>query len=266
MLELGKSSYYYIKKREKRREEGRRRYEEAKDKINGIYTKRPYYGRRRMKEELKAEGIILNHKTISKIMKKEGLRALYPKKRLSDNHTKETRCEYLLKELKIERANQVWGVDITYVKCEKGYMYLAAIIDCYTREIKGYSISNVIDTKLCIEALKVATSRGEKPEILNSDKGSQFTSEKFKEELRKRGIKQSMTGVGRAKDNGKIERFFRSYKYEAYHLSESKNTKELIMQIEEYMLYYNQQRKHQALGYKTPSEAGKLSLPEYKVQ
>jgi putative transposase len=182
-----------------------------------------------------------------------GLEAIYPKPRLSERNPAHKIYSYLLRGVEIERVHQVWGVDITYLPMKKGFMYLVAIIDWYSRYVLAWRLSNTLDTGFCMEALEEALTRA-RPEILNSDQGSQFTSLSFTERLERERIRISMDGRGRAFDNIFIERLWRSVKYEDIYIKEYATVAELEKGLSAYFSLYNYKRPHQSLGYKTPSQ------------
>ncbi len=183
-----------------------------------------------------------------------GLRAIVPGPHTSKRAKGHKIYPYLLRDLKIERSNQVWAVDITYIPMAKGFMYLVAIIDLHSRFVVGWSLSNTMDAKWCSEMYEQAIKRHGKPEIINSDQGVQFTSEVFTKVSKRHRIKISMDGKGRAIDNVFIERLWRSLKYEYVYLNPSTDGVELFEGIQHYFRYYNQERRHQSLGYNPPAE------------
>jgi len=184
-----------------------------------------------------------------------GLETFYPKKKNLSSSNKENKIyPYLLRGIKIKRPNQVWSIDITYIRMAAGFMYLAAIIDWYSKYLLSYKLSNSLEMNFCIEALKDALNIYGNPEIINSDQGSQFTSMDFTSIASKNDIKISMDSKGRALDNIAIERFFRSLKYENIYINEYNDVKELKEGINKYIEFYNLRRLHQTLNYKTPAE------------
>jgi len=231
------------------------------DAINNIYSDFPYYGYRRITKQLQIDGYNIGKKLIKKAMKYMGIEALYPKPKTTTANKEHTKYPYLLKDFRndagqvvIDRANQVWSTDITYIKIDKGYVYLAAIIDWHSKKILSWKLSNTMDITLVTSVLKEALALYPKPEIFNTDQGSQYTSKAHTDILKKRDIKISMDGKGRATDNICIERFWRSIKYEEIYLNEYKNVKVLRKSIENYMIKYNERRLHSTIGYKTPNE------------
>jgi putative transposase len=220
--------------------------------IRDTWERYPFYGYRRITKELRANGIKVNRKRVQRLMAWGGIQAIYPGPNTSRRNKLHAIHPYLLRGLEITRPNQVWMVDITYLRMPTGFMYLTALIDVHSRYVVGWSLSNTLDTESCINALKTGMKYAE-PEIINSDQGCQFTSDEWINFLREWGIKISMTGKGRCLDNVYIERFWRSFKREEFYLNEYGSIKELRKAIEAYMDFYNQKRWHQSLGYKTPA-------------
>lgn len=223
-------------------------------KIDELYMARPYYGYRRMTAALKREGYPINEKRIRRLMHQMGIEAIYPKPKLSSSAEREVVYPYLLRGVKITWVNQVWSTDITYIPLRKGFLYLVAIMDWFSRFILSWEISNSLDEIFCLEALEKALCIG-KPDIFNSDQGSQFTGKRFTGLLAAAGIRISWDGRGRALDNVFIERLWRSLKYEEVYPKRYENASEAIVGISSYMDYYNKTRPHQSLGYMTPLEA-----------
>jgi len=231
------------------------------DAINNIYSDFPSYGSRRIHKQLLRDGHNIGKKFVTKAMKYMGIEALYPKPKTTTANKEHYKYEYLLKEFRnyagqvvIEQANQVWSTDITYIKLEKGFVYLAAIIDWHSKKILSWRLSNTMDISLVTTVLNDALGLYPKPEIVNTDQGSQYTAKAHVDILKKYNIKISMDGKGRATDNICIERFWRSIKYEEIYLNEYKNMKVLNRSIENYINSYNQKRLHSAIDYKTPNE------------
>ena len=231
------------------------------DAINNIYSDFPSYGYRRIHSQLLRDGYNIGKKFVKKAMKYMGIEALYPKPKTTISNKEHYKYEYLLKEFRnyagqvvIENTNQVWSTDITYIKLEKGFVYLAAIIDWHSKKILSWKLSNTMDVSLTTGVLKEALALYPKPEIFNTDQGSQYTSKAHTCILKRHNIKISMDGKGRAIDNICIERFWRSIKYEEIYLNEYKNIKQLNSAIEKYMDSYNKRRLHSSIDYKTPNE------------
>jgi putative transposase len=231
------------------------------DAINNIYSDFPSYGSRRIHAQLLRDGYSVGKKFVKKAMKYMGIEALYPKPKTTTANKEHYKYPYLLKDFRdyagrviIEKTNQVWSTDITYIKLEKGFVYLAAIIDWHSKKILSWKLSNTMDIYLVTSVLKEALALYPKPEIFNTDQGSQYTAKAHIDILKKHDIKISMDGKGRATDNICIERFWRSIKYEEIYLNEYKNIKSLNRAIEKYINTYNRKRLHSAIGYKTPNE------------
>ena len=186
-------------------------------------------------------------------MRRLGIEAIYPKPRLSKRNTEHKIYPYLLKEITIVRPNQVWSTDITYIRMKRGWLYLVAIMDWFSRYALSWEFSNTLDKEFCMNALEKSFTKG-KPDIFNTDQGSQFTSRKFTSELEAKKIQISMDGRGRAYDNIFIERLWRSVKYEEVYINEYFTVQEAICGISKYFKFYNETRLHQSLGYKTPFE------------
>lgn len=222
--------------------------------IRDIYKQYPFYGYRRVHVELLKMGYLLNKKKTQRLMQLTGLRAIYPQKKTTIRNKDHAVYPYLLKGLSIDRPNQAWATDITYIKMPIGFVYLVALIDIFSRRIMGWSLSTFLDTRPCIEALENAFELGYTPEIINSDQGCQFTSNDWIEQLKQHNIAISMDGKGRWADNIYIERFWRSIKYEAIYLNSFENVSQVRTALKEYILFYNEKRPHQALNYRTPNE------------
>lgn len=217
------------------------------------YTRTPFYGSRRMTVVLRAQGYPVGRKYVAALMRQMGLSALYPKPRLSLRSDEHKVYPYLLRELAVVRPRQVFCADITYVPMRRGFMYLMAVLDWFSRYVVSYRVSNSLDSGFCLEALREALSQA-RPEIFNTDQGAQFTSSAFVGELLANGVRVSMDGRGRALDNVFIERLWRSVKYEEVYLKDYETMQQGSQSLREYLHYYNTQRPHQALGYKTPQE------------
>lgn len=223
------------------------------NEIREIWERYPFYGYRRITKELKFKGHKINRKRVQRLMQLGGIQAIYPGPNTSRRNKLHAVHPYLLRDLKIVRPNQAWMIDITYLRMRGGFMYLVALIDVHSRYIVSWSLSNTMETRFCLDALKKGLMYAQ-PEIINSDQGSQFTSEDWVDYLDERGIDISMTGKGRCIDNVYIERFWRSFKREKFYLNEYNTVKDLRYAIEEYVEFYNQRRWHQSLSYETPAE------------
>ena len=218
------------------------------------YTKHPSWGVKRMKHWLERKGVYANVKRVRRLLRLMGLEAIYPKPRLSNSNPEHKIYPYLLRNLDIKRPNQVWCSDITYVRMGKGFLYLTVIMDWFSRKVLSWELSNTLDTSFCTSALKEALQRYGKPEIFNTDQGSQYTSKDFTDILKDNGIDISMDGRGRALDNVFVERLWRTVKYEEVYLKEYRNPLDARTNLGEFFIHYNEERPHQGLGYMTPSE------------
>lgn len=221
------------------------------DLIDEIYTESPFYGARKISLELKDIGVPVGRYRAGTLMRLMGLEAVVPKRNLSKPHPDHPVYPYLLRGVEVTRANQVWSMDITYIKLKKGFVYLAAVIDWRSRYVLSFRLSNTLTPDFCVEALKEALEYGT-PEIMNTDQGSQFTSREFIAVLKSHGIQISMDGRGRAADNVFVERLWRSVKYENVYLKGYETIPEAETGLKAYFEFYNMNRKHQSLGYKTP--------------
>jgi putative transposase len=221
--------------------------------IDEQYTKFPFYGSRRMTFLLNKNGWLVNRKRVQRLMRLMGIEAIYPKPNLSKPHPDNKIYPYLLRDIEINRSNQVWGTDITYIRLNKGWMYLVAIMDWFSRYVLSWELSNGLEVDFCIRALEKAFETG-MPEIFNSDQGSQFTSLEFVSQLEQRNIQISMDGKGRAMDNIFTERLWRTIKYEEVYIKDYENGQEARHGINSYMRFYNYERPHQSVGNKTPAE------------
>jgi len=221
--------------------------------IDEEYTKHPFYGVLRLTAWLNRNGHKVNPKRVRRLMRLMGIEAVYQKPRLSKPAPNHKTYPYLLKGVKITRPNQVWCTDITYIHTKHGFVYLVAIMDWFSRYVLSHEISTTLDTRFCINALEMAFKIS-KPEIFNSDQGVQFTSNDFTTCLKDNEIVISMDGRGRFYDNIFIERLWRSVKYEEVHLNEYNTVKDAVSGIDEYLDFYNKERVHQSLEYKTPAE------------
>jgi putative transposase len=216
------------------------------------YTRTPFYGIRRMTAWLRQQGRVVNHKCVQRLLRLMGLEAIYPKPQLSQPAAGHRIYPYLLRGLKVERVNQVWSSDITYIRLISGFVYLVAIIDWFSRYVLAWEISVTLDSDFCVSALERALERGE-PEVFNTDQGAQFTSQAFTERLLEREIRISMDGRGRALDNIFVERLWRSVKYEDIYLNDYATVPEVNGGLGRYFRFYNGERLHQSLNYRTPA-------------
>lgn len=221
--------------------------------IHVLWVKKPYYGYRRITKQLQRDSHIINHKRVYRIMKEAKIQALYPRPKTSISNKAHNKYPYLLRDVLINRPNQVWATDITYIQTIHGWMYLVAVIDVYSRYVLAWRLSNALETAFCIDMLEHALLKA-KPEILNTDQGCQFTSEQWIQCVESNGIKVSMDGVGRWADNVYIERFWRTLKHEHLCWQVFNSVVELKQSIYAFIHEYNNERLHQALSYNTPSE------------
>lgn len=245
ILELNRSSLYYepvaVSAEDK----------VVMDLIDELYTDKPFYGARKISLKLKELGVPIGRYRAGSLMGLMGLEAVFPKRNLSKPHPDHPVYPYLLRDVEITHSNQVWSMDITYVKLKKGFVYLAAVIDWKSRYVLSYRLSNTLTPDFCVEALKEALTYGT-PEIFNTDQGSQFTSDEFISVLKSHGIQISMDGRGRATDNIFVERLWRTVKYENVYLKGYETIPEAQAGLKDYFNFYNTERHHQSLGYKTP--------------
>jgi putative transposase len=258
-LELSVSTYYY-KPVEKTAAE-LERDEAMRAALDKWHTAMPYLGCRKLVTKLAEEGLKTNRKEVKRFMDEMGIYAVYPKPNLSKRNKQHRIYPYLLRNKAIFLPNQVWAVDITYIKLKHGHLYLTAIIDWYSRFIVGWALSDTLDTAPVLEAVKTAIEKYGTPAIINSDQGSQFTSEEYTGFLKERGIRQSMDGKARWIDNVIIERWFRSLKHEDVYINEYHSPKELRRGITAYVKDYNHNRPHQSLGNAAPAQVYLASFP-----
>jgi putative transposase len=220
--------------------------------IDQEYTAHPFYGSRKMTRWLVQEGETVNRNRVQRLMRLMGLEAIYPKPKLSAAGRGHRIYPYLLRDVSIERPDQVWSTDITYVPLARGFMYLAAIIDWYSRYVLAWRLSNTLDGSFCLDMLEEALSRG-KPEVFNTDQGVQFTAQAWTSRLETAGVAVSMDGRGRCLDNVFVERLWRSVKYEDIYIHRYEAVPELQQGLGRYFPYYNEERFHQSLDYRTPA-------------
>lgn len=248
MMGVSRSSYYYqpipISQEEL----------ELMRKIDELYLANPSSGSRTISRQLGRQGITANRKRVQRLMQLMGIEAVYPKPRTSHPHPQHKIYPYLLRGLTINRTNQVWATDITYIPMASGYMYLVAIMDWHSRMILSWRISNTLDTAFCIEALKEALSRYGAPEIFNTDQGAQFTSDAFTKVLEDNHVAISMDGRGRCQDNIFVERLWWTLKHQYIYLHSFDTGKALQRGLAEWIQYYNHERGHSSLDDRTPDE------------
>lgn len=222
-------------------------------RIDEEYTRHPFYGSRRLAQWLRQEGHPANRKRVQRLMRRMGLEAVYPKPRLSQQGGDHEVYPYLLRGLAIVRPNQVWSSDITYIPMPSGFMYLVAILDWFSRYVVSWRLSNTLDTSFCLATLEEALKLG-CPEIFNTDQGAQFTALEFTGRLKQAGVRISMDGRGRALDNVFVERLWRTVKYEDIYLRDYETVSELEAGLTAYFAFYNHERLHQSLDYRTPAQ------------
>jgi putative transposase len=249
ILSISRSSFYYATSGESEANLALMR------RIDELFMKYPFYGSRQMVRQLRREGIAVGRHRVRRLMRLMGLEAIYQAPRTSDPHPAHRIYPYLLRGKAINRPNQVWCSDITYIPVQHGFLYLVAIMDWATRHVLAWRLSNTMDTRFCLEALNEALARHGTPEIFNTDQGSQFTSLAFTQVLKDAGVAISMDGRGRCMDNIFIERLWRSLKYEAVYLHELTDGFVAERVIGEWIKFYNTQRPHSSLDDKTPAEA-----------
>lgn len=221
-------------------------------RLDELHLKLPFYGSRKLTRELRNEGVSINRKRVQRLMRLMGIVAMVPRPNTSKPAPEHKKYPYLLRQLAIVRPNQVWAADITYIPMVRGFGYLVAIIDWFSRRVLAWRLSNSLDTGFCVEALEEALENFGTPGIFNTDQGSQFTSDDFTAPLLDRGIKVSMDGKGRCLDNIFVERLWRSLKYEEIYLNDYDDLAQARKAIGLYMDFFNFRRQHQALGYQTP--------------
>jgi putative transposase len=247
LLGLARSSYYYDHQPESAYNLGLMRL------LDEQYMRRPFYGSRRMRDWLRMQGHRVCRDRVRRLMRLMGIEAIYPKPRLSIKEKEHRIYPYLLRDLTIDHADQVWAADITYIRLRRGFAYLVAIMDWYSRYVVSWELSLTLETDFCVSALNYALT-GRTPEIFNTDQGSQFTSEVFTDRLKEAGIQISMDGRGRTFDNIMIERLWRSVKYEEVYLKDYEDFIDARKGLSAYFLFYNNERPHQSLGSRPPVE------------
>lgn len=263
LLDLPRSTHYY--KPIEPTEETLKARLNLKNAIDRIYTECPFYGARKISKQLRIEGVKAGRELVGKLMKDMGIKAIYPKPKTSQTNKQHKIYPYLLRGVDIERPNQVWSSDITYIGLKDGFVYLTAVVDWYSRVILSWELSNSLDSDFCQRALERAFEVG-KPEIFNTDQGSQYTCSDFTDKVEARGVKVSMDGKGRALDNVFIERFWRSIKYENIYIKGYENVCELRDGLARYMVFYNFKRIHESLCYRTPAQIHGLDAEEWPMR
>jgi len=245
MLGLARSSYYYQSEKDGS-------YNHLlMNLIDEQFTKTPFYGVPKMTAWLNLQGHAVNHKRVRRLMRLMGMEAIYPKKRLSKPAPEHKKYPYLLRSLKIDHPDHVWGTDITYIRMHPGFLYLVAIMDWFSRYVLAWELSITLDTAFCVQALQKALQIA-RPEIFNTDQGAQFTSQEFIGRLENTDIRISMDGRGRVYDNIFVERLWRTVKYEEVYLHDYRTVSEARYCLATYFQFYNTERIHENLGYRTP--------------
>ena len=247
LLELNRSGVYYKLASLSERDV------ELMRQIDEIHLKCPFYGSRKIRDELWSKGYELGRDKVRRLMRLMGVEALYIKPKLSLAHPGHLKYPYRLRNLEIDRANQVWAADITYIPMAKGHCYLVVVMDWASRMVLSWRLSNTLDSSFCVDALEEAISKYGCPEIFNTDQGSQFTAGAFIDTLRSKGISISMDGKGRWMDNVFIERLWRSVKYEDIYLKGYSSITEVKKGLSSYFMFYNEKRWHQSFDRKTPA-------------
>ena len=255
LLSISRSSFYYVLKGESPENLALMR------RIDELFLKYPFYGSRQMVRQLRREGIRVGRHRVRRLMRLMGLQAIYQPPRTSDPHPEHRIYPYLLRNLEVNRPNQVWCADITYIPVQRGFLYLVAIMDWASRHVLAWRLSNTMDASFCVEALNEALAKYGKPEIFNTDQGSQFTSFAFIGVLKSAEITISMDGRGRCMDNIFIERLWRSLKYEAVYLHELTDGFKADRVISEWIDFYNTERPHSSFDGRTPAEAYGVRQP-----
>jgi putative transposase len=248
LLQVSRSGWYYEPVADSAEELALMR------RIDELHLKLPFYGSRGLSRELRSEGWRAGRKLVQRLMRRMELVAMAPQPPSTSKPSPEHPVyPYLLRNLPITRVNQVWAADITYIPMAHGFLYLVAIMDWYSRHVLSWRLSNTLESSFCVDALEAALSRYGKPEIFNTDQGSQFTAEAFTSVLREREIQISMDGKGRCIDNVFVERLWRSLKYEEVYLKAYENAREARAGVGRYFEFYSERRGHTALGYQTPA-------------
>lgn len=254
LLSISRSSLYYQPRKPSAEEIA------IKHRIDAIYTQSPFYGSRKIAAQLQREGVGINRKTVQRHMREMGIVAIYPGPNLSRRQHKAHVFPYLLRNLTIRAPNHVWGIDITYIRMQKGWMYLVAVLDWFSRYVISWELDHTLELPFVIATCERALSVA-KPLIWNSDQGSHFTSPQYQQLLRDAQVQISMDSKGRALDNIFTERLWRTVKYEEVYVHDYASPKEARQQLSTYFEFYNQQRLHQALDYRTPVEVYSTATP-----
>jgi len=248
LLDLCRSSLYYQPKATSPADLALMR------RIDELHLEYPFFGSRRLAEMLKRDGTPVGRQHVATLMRRMGIEAIYCKKRTTIPGKGHKIYPYLLRDVTIDRPNQVWASDLTYVPLAQGFAYLVAIVDLFSRKVLAWRVSNAMTSEFCVEALEEALARYGAPEIFNTDQGSQFTDEDFTAPLLAKGVRVSMDGKGRWVDNVFVERLWRSVKYEDIYLRAYATPREVTIGLSRYFRFYNERRVHQSLDYRTPDE------------
>jgi len=255
LLEVSRASVYYLPRPVSEADLGLMR------RIDALHLEHPFMGARMLRDSLRREGFEVGRKHVGTLMAGMGIEPLYRRPRTTRKHPGHAVYPYLLRGLAIERANEVWAMDITYIPMARGFVYLAAVVDWASRRVLAHRVSISMDTDFCVQALEEALARYGCPEIFNTDQGSQFTSAAFTDVLHKRSIRISMDGKGAWRDNVFVERLWRSVKYEEVYLRAYDSVSEAKAHLSRYLVFYNTRRPHSRLDGKTPDEFYFASLP-----
>jgi len=255
LLNIARGSAYYVPRAVSDADQALMR------RIDELHLEHPYAGARLLRDLLRREGFAAGRKHVGTLMAKMGIEALYRKPNTSKKHPGHPVYPYLLRGRKIEQANEVWAMDITYIPMARGWVYLAAVVDWASRRVLAHRVSISMDTTFCLDALEEAFVRHGKPEIFNTDQGSQFTSLAFTEALKARGVAISMDGRGAWRDNVFVERLWRTIKYEEVYLRAYDSVSDARLRLGSYIEFYNTRRPHSSLGAKTPDEFYFATLP-----
>ena len=247
LLGLNRSSVYYQPR-------PKQTAAEMEAAMHRIQEKAPSYGYRRMTLDLRRQGFEVGVKQVRRLRRQLGLKALFPGRKTPVSHPEHRKSPYLLRGLPIVRSNQVWASDITYLRTERGFMYLVTVIDWYSRKVLAQRFSNTLDKRFCLEAVQEALERYGTPEMFNSDQGCQYTSREMTGLLASQGVRISMNGAGRCADNVIQERIFRTVKYEEVYLKSYESVSEMKQGVTAFLDFYNQERLHSSLDYMTPDE------------
>jgi len=258
LLNVSRGSMYYKPKNQKNNDTV------VINELREIYQETPSYGYRRMTVALREKGLWVNHKKVIALQKVAGIQAIYPRKKTTVKNQAHAVFPYLLRNLVIDRPNQVWQVDITYIKIRGGFVYLVCLVDVFSRKIMGWRLSTFLDTASCLDTFNDALQNGI-PEIVNSDQGCQFTSEAWVAAVQQNGIKVSMDGKGRWADNVYVERLWRTIKYEMIHLHSFDTVAQVRAELARYITFYNTRRYHSKLNYHVPDAIfAKKAIPTKK--